>query len=355
MLTTILESVLWEPDVPSNHAGQWLWPLRTILGPVMEAKDHELLAKLFSPTKAAPLWLGTMIGGGYPVLLRTIDYSNWFAGKTLDPAARTGIAQSFLALHSPGPYMQNGAISRSDVWRLRRDCQHVYDKYEEDYTREPMCGWRPFGTMPLEDVEIELHNHLHCSHEWVYKHWIWLHNSATDAGRSPAGRSRLMVERPRQTDKTEEPALWHGNQYRSRRNVKAIRSISRYHAKWVFKWCGNQVEKGFTGHVIPSCHYSRVPPRSKDSRTRRVDMARILRLGFGCRPGRCLGNRVGCRRRRLNQLSCRSFVRKGDADEVPPWASMESRFLRLAQSDSQSAPRLARLASGNAARQALST
>lgn len=84
-----------------------------------------------------------------------------------------------------------------------------------------------------------------------------------------------MVERPRQTDKTEEPALGHGNQYRSRRNVKAIRSISRYHTKWVFKWCGNQVEKGFTGHVISPCHYSQAPPRSTDSRIGRVDMARI--------------------------------------------------------------------------------
>lgn len=144
-LLVVLESLLWEADVPCNHAGQWTRPIRNIFGPIMEAKDYELLAKViaFSSAKAAPLWLGTLICGEYPYLLESIDWSKWYGRTTVDVTAWTGIARSFMALPGPGPYMRNGTVSRSDVWRLRRDLRDLYDQDEDDYTLEPLSPWRP--------------------------------------------------------------------------------------------------------------------------------------------------------------------------------------------------------------------
>jgi len=39
----ILESIPWDPDVPCNHAGHRLRPLRKIIGPLLDGKEHELL------------------------------------------------------------------------------------------------------------------------------------------------------------------------------------------------------------------------------------------------------------------------------------------------------------------------
>src|SRR5437762_11562205 len=101
-----------------------------------------------------------------------------------------------MALQSAGPYMRDGVISRSEVWRLRYDLRDLYDKYENDFTLEPLCPWTPFGAMRFEDTEIELHDHLRCSHLWNYSHWTWLHSAATDTGFFPTGGALYPVAAP---------------------------------------------------------------------------------------------------------------------------------------------------------------
>lgn len=125
--------------------------------------------------------------------------------------------------------------------------------------------------MRLEDVEIELHSHLYCSHQWTYKHWTWLHSSATDTGFSPVGGPLYpAVETP--TYEVTQLAQ-RAAQYRGPADARAIRRVSRMSTDLTFRWCWNQVEKGFTGYVVPACHYGEVPSRSKDSL---VDSERIL-------------------------------------------------------------------------------
>jgi hypothetical protein len=66
---------------------------------------------------------------------------------------------------SPGPYLQDEKISRANVWRLPHD-YHMH--YEDDHYSTPL------GTMQVEDVELKLHNHLNCSHQWKHDYWAWL-------------------------------------------------------------------------------------------------------------------------------------------------------------------------------------
>jgi hypothetical protein len=168
------------------------------------------------------------------------------------------------------PYVRNGTVSRSDVWRLRRDLRDSYDKYEDDYALEPLGPFRPFGSMRAEDIEIQLHGH--CSHQWAYKHWTWLHDSATDAGFHPAGGLLhpvivIPLEQPVQLAQYAEL-------YRGRVSVVAISRVSRTSTEWMSKWCGNQVEKCFTGQVVPPCRSSQVP-QSGHSVEGSVDSMRI--------------------------------------------------------------------------------
>ncbi|POR36720.1 Uncharacterized protein TPAR_03084 [Tolypocladium paradoxum] len=277
-LITLLERVLWEPAVPCNHAGQWIWPIRKIIIPMLEAGDYELLAKMFafSSTKAAPLWLGSLICGEYQNLRRCLTYEHWAIRATLDDAAWTGVASYHMALQSPGPYLRHNLVSRSDVWRLRYDLRDSYDQYEDDFTRPPLGPWRPFGCMRRKDVETELQDHLHCSHVWTYSHWTWLHNSNTDGGFLPTGGASHPVAK----SKLEEPTellIEYAAQYQHREDVKGIGRRSRNSTELAFKWCGNQVEEGFGGPVVPRPYVSQDPITSRDSERTSIDRERILR------------------------------------------------------------------------------
>ncbi|MBE3048808.1 hypothetical protein IMZ48_41185 [Candidatus Bathyarchaeota archaeon] len=165
VIPVVLESLMWEPSVLCSYAGHWIRLIRRLLGPAIEAGDRELLAKTiaFASAKSSPLWLGVLICGDYPRLLNAIDYYHWNSIWTVDAAAWTGIPRSFLALQPTGPHLQNGSVSRSDVWRLRRDLRDLYE--EDDYVHKPIGPFRPFGTIRFEDIEPELQQHLRCSHQ----------------------------------------------------------------------------------------------------------------------------------------------------------------------------------------------
>jgi hypothetical protein len=99
---------------------------------------------------------------------------------SVDAAAWTGIPQSFMDIHPPGPYLQGGKISRANIWRLRHDCHQNYE--DDSFLATPRYGWAPFGTMRENDVELELLDHLSCSHQWKYDFWTWLPSGIRDTG-----------------------------------------------------------------------------------------------------------------------------------------------------------------------------
>jgi len=275
-LATTLDSSFWEPDVPCTLAGASMRPIRLIITPEIQCEQHELLVKIISFSRAAPLWLGTMICGHYPWMSATLDNSLWNYLDARDTAAWTGIPNSFMDLQRPGPYLRGGMVTRADVWRLRHDCHGSYDGYVEDYSDRPINGWEPFGSMAMEDVELEIRDHLLCSHQWSYSHWTWRHNSHTDAGFVPDGRPsfsthslldprlNLSITEPlHDDDDGKEPRL-------TAADAKAIRLISRFTTESTFRWCYNQVERGLTGTVVPPRHFGD-SPISSESRASSVE------------------------------------------------------------------------------------
>jgi len=101
-----LWSVFWEPEVPCNFAGAWLGPITSVLNPII--------------TNVAPLWLGVAICGRraivksiLPSLAELRDCPH--ARPVVDSAAWTGVPQSFMDIHPPGPYLRNGMVARADV------------------------------------------------------------------------------------------------------------------------------------------------------------------------------------------------------------------------------------------------
>ncbi|KAH7325919.1 hypothetical protein B0I35DRAFT_457283 [Stachybotrys elegans] len=195
------------------------------------------------PPSAAPLWLGALVCGEVTWLLEPPQYCNWSMRDALDTVAWTGIPRSFLSLQPPGPHLQNGVVSRSDVWRLRRDLHHLYESPEgEAYKLEPKVPWQPFGSMQFEDIDLELRDHLNCSHGWSYKHWTWLHDSVTDPGFRAHGE--LLRYAPGKTSvPSVDPIAQYVSQYQNSVDIQYIRGVSERSTAWTFK-C-----KGDPGHV----------------------------------------------------------------------------------------------------------
>ncbi|EEU37211.1 uncharacterized protein NECHADRAFT_78445 [Fusarium vanettenii 77-13-4] len=179
-----LWSVFWSPDVPCNRAGAWMQPISDMLEPIIQNNDMELLARVMSFSPMSPLWLGlaicgrrAIIGCILPSLTKLHSYP--FSHPFIDAAVWTGMAQSFLDFGLSGP-SADGMVSRADVWRMRHDFSHLYP--HEAFSHTPPYGWPPFGSMRPEDIELEIRDHLACSHQWKYSHWTWSDSGETDTG-----------------------------------------------------------------------------------------------------------------------------------------------------------------------------
>ncbi|KAL1850456.1 hypothetical protein VTK73DRAFT_9677 [Phialemonium thermophilum] len=261
ILGPALWSVFWDPAVPCHFAGAWLGPILAVLDPVITSNNMELLAKLLSFTKVAPLWLGVALCGRraivksiLPSLAELRDYPH--ARPVVDSAAWTGVPQSFMDIHPPGPYLRDGMIARADVWRLRHDC---YRQYEDGtFVSTPAYGWPPFGEMRAEDVELEIRDHLTCSHQWKYGWWTWLPDRITDAG--------FLRTRPAEPP-SESKAVAGSHPPREPGTVgQNLCELSKMATESVFQWCGSQVERGFAGSVVKRRAGPNVAPREMKER-----------------------------------------------------------------------------------------
>ena len=101
-------SVFWEPGIPCNFAGAWLGPIVSVLQPIIDDNNLELLAKILSFTRVAPLWLGAALCGPkgkvgtiIPSLNKLHDYM--WTRPSINSAAWICVPQSFMHIHPPGP------------------------------------------------------------------------------------------------------------------------------------------------------------------------------------------------------------------------------------------------------------
>ncbi|KAK6065233.1 heterokaryon incompatibility protein [Seiridium cupressi] len=256
-LTATLESTFWVPNIPCNLSGASLRAASDIILPLFKEKKHELLAKVFSFTRAGPLWLGFLLCGRGSWIVQTLENCMWRSLHAIDVAAWTGIAASFMHLEPDKHLDNNGTISRANVWRLRRDCSSEYpEDKEETYSKAPRHGWKPFGFMAHKDVDLEIQGHIQCCHRWTYTCWNWLDSvSSRDQGFCNDVRPSYapMTVSIMQSDQGGEGSIMP--------DYEAIYRVSQKMTEQMFNWCGSQVELGFTGRVVAARHSFDRPPR----------------------------------------------------------------------------------------------
>lgn len=175
VIESALWSVFWAPDVPCHLAGAWIQPAAAVLTPILRTDtgavrpdaNLELLAKVLSGTRAAPLWLGVALCGYGRVVQSIVSYLSrlWLPGHavpTRTAAAWTGLPICFLhtlpssllpaTKDAPGC---PATVSRAQVWRLRHDFHSNYPP-DAGFNYTPDHGWLPFGAMRVDDVEPSL-------------------------------------------------------------------------------------------------------------------------------------------------------------------------------------------------------
>ncbi|KLU92343.1 hypothetical protein MAPG_11289 [Magnaporthiopsis poae ATCC 64411] len=286
-------AALWgpfgNPSVPCNHAGAWLGPITAAVKPMVQRGRIELLIKTMAIIcpKTVPLWLGaapcrhqSRLKHLPRTLTKPYCFLDW-SRPDVDSAARTGVSQSFMDEHPPGPRLRkDGTVARADVWRLRHACRDKYDLGHGPMLLNPEVGRPPFGHMRVEDVELEIRGHLFCSHAWVYAFWTWLPSGQRDDGFTELS---LFPVEPQSRTGAEPENLRCGTIKDYIIGCKILIDVSEVATRTIFDWCREQTEKGLASVVRqtkPGYPMQQAPKRSGEG----VNPFAPRRSGGGCEP-----------------------------------------------------------------------
>jgi hypothetical protein len=97
--------------------------------------------------------------------------------------------------------------------------------------------------MRATDVELEIRDHLTCSHNWTYTHWQRPFSGTVDHGFSMDSASDRPSKEASRRSAPIPSSEMHGQE--------TMRKISEVATKAVFWWCCNQVKKGFGEMIVP--------------------------------------------------------------------------------------------------------
>lgn len=169
----LLLSVFYDPEVECSTVTPWLqgtiFAIDSLVGERQDVLGRMLMKQ--SPT-VSPLWLGATVLGLQKSLFQNILYGS--IPVDLHSAAFSGTVQAFLQLPVSAPTADEGFIQRAD------ECRLLYLSRSDHHTRVPICQWKPFGTTPVEDTDIEVRMHRTCAgHRLQYRGILW--NCANDA------------------------------------------------------------------------------------------------------------------------------------------------------------------------------
>ncbi|KAJ4116185.1 hypothetical protein NW768_011158 [Fusarium equiseti] len=174
----LLTSVFFEPDVKSNICGMWLRGSFAFLNTIKD--PHLLLRALVNRDPGIGfLWVGGFITGSHQKALAE-GRSGWWK-VDLGAAAWTGTLMSFVQEPVPRPTAGATSISRADECRLLFLCHGM------DYTTPPLFPFPPFGSINLEDTNLDVHEHSLCGqyHSLNYVGLTWRCHDGTEIKQMP--------------------------------------------------------------------------------------------------------------------------------------------------------------------------
>ncbi|KAF4975874.1 hypothetical protein FZEAL_7397 [Fusarium zealandicum] len=174
----LLTSVFFELDVASNICGMWLRGSFAFLDTIKD--PHSLLRTLMKrDPEIGFLWLGAFITGTYHRTLGEGRTAWW--NIDLGAAAWTGTLMSFIQAPVPRLGPGTSSISRADESRLLFLCHGI------NYTIPPLFPFPPFGSVALDDTNLDVHEHSLCGrdHSLRYAGLTWRCNDGTEDKQGP--------------------------------------------------------------------------------------------------------------------------------------------------------------------------
>jgi hypothetical protein len=153
--SSILLSVCYEPSIECNAATPWLQEALAAIDSLTGSHPY-ILGRMCMEKQpgVACLWLGSTILGMQNNLWQALRYNQWPIG--LNSAAWSGTLQSFIQQPVTNPLVIHGYVERAD------ECRLLFLARTTHQSRVSIVRWKPFGSTPLADVDIEVRLHTGC-------------------------------------------------------------------------------------------------------------------------------------------------------------------------------------------------
>jgi hypothetical protein len=161
----MLPSVFYELSIECNAVSAWLQGLLAAISKLARHTPLVLGRMLMDQSpNVSFLWLGVTVVGLQDNFLEEVRRGH--IPIDLHSAAWPGITQTFLQL--PTSSCSDGYVTRAD------ECRLLFLSQSDRHTRLPLVQWKPFGSTPLEDADLEVRNHAGCEgHKLCYQGFEW--------------------------------------------------------------------------------------------------------------------------------------------------------------------------------------
>ncbi|KAM5354524.1 hypothetical protein ACJ41O_001171 [Fusarium nematophilum] len=163
----MLLSAFFEPDIECNAVTPWLQGTLAAIEH-LTGNDPYTVSRMCMERapRAAYLWLGSLILGLSGALLQEVRFGQ--IPIDLQSALWSGTVQSFIQLPLSRPLVVDGRVMRAD------ECRLLFLSQSGHHARTPVCPWKPFGSIPVEDMDIEIRVHAGCEdHQLQYQGIFW--------------------------------------------------------------------------------------------------------------------------------------------------------------------------------------
>jgi hypothetical protein len=163
----LLLSVFYEPSIECNAVTPWLQGTLAAIESLTSDNPSILGRMCMERTpELAYIWLGASVLGLQEKLLQGVRYGQ--IPIDLHSAVWSRTVQSFIQQPVSLPLLAGDHVLRAD------ECRLLFLSQSDHHTRAPVSQWKPFGTTPIKDVEVEVRVHAECNgHGLEYKGFVW--------------------------------------------------------------------------------------------------------------------------------------------------------------------------------------